>query len=118
MEKITEHELEDTWQIDTGILLKVMKYEVISDKNYYVRSVKKVKKMNFYQLTEELVDGHRYYPKGTFLTSNGRIIQAVDNPSSFHYELRTSGGVLRGNTRDFGTYLNTMALIMSKYQRG
>lgn len=115
LEKIVEHELEDTWQIGAGILLKVMKYRVVSDKHYHNWSTKKVKKMDFYQLTEDIVDGHIHYPKGTFLTPNGLVIKAVDNPSKFHYELRTSGGVLRGDTRDFGTYLNTIALIMSNY---
>lgn len=115
MEKIQEHALLDTWRITEGILLKVYKYKNISDKHYYTSNKKKIKKLDFYELTDDIVDGTKIIKKGSIISQNGRIVEATDDTSLYHYEVRFSGGIMHGKANDLLDYFNGISLIMSQY---
>ena len=107
--QVKSSELYDEFRIESGLLVKVYKYKILSDKSYKsekLKSRKYKKKVSdlsrIYQLKEDVeCDCGAILLKGSYIYlfwgEKCGVVVPVANPKDFYIEVTCSGGVIGGH---------------------
>ena len=119
MEKIQEHELQDVYRIQDGLLVEVNKYEPIGYTVYPKSNQVKRKRgcKGLQVLQEDITDSYTKitYPKGTSILHYAPV-KAISNWKDFKIEVKSSGGCISGSIAEIEKITKIISDIMDTYK--
>lgn len=117
---VQQHEYQDIYRLEFGVLLKVNKFmrENYVSAYYFKEKLKKVPGLkNCYIVAETIYGYEDKYEKGTIIFEN-YIITPTNDPSKFFIELKFSGGSYTGDIGKIKSFTELIEEVINYYKDG